>query len=130
MFGRAFSRFKAGQRLNPKRINQALEAAERAGRIELAAPLAAQTTPAGTLIRLAVGEPFYAKITSGTGPYAWIEQIPAPGGTWTDGWLSGTVTTNGAYNNIPGVTLTLPIYVDDMTFTTAAEYRFTARTCS
>ena len=43
--------------------------------------------------------PFFAKITSGTQPYAWTEVTPATGGTWAtrSGGRSGTTGTNPAY---------------------------------
>ena len=44
-------------------------------------------------------EGFYAKITSGSNPYAWTEQEIAAGGTWIDkpSGRTGTVTVDQAY---------------------------------
>ena len=55
------------------------------------APLIMQSGPAG--VTLAVDLPpseIWAKISSGSNPYSWQEQVPQPGGGWSNGLRSGT----------------------------------------
>jgi len=91
--------FKAGKRLSAAALNILAEAAEAVENLRGDPPIDVVHLPGGILIRRVDTLKIYAKITSGTNPYAWSEVIPATGGTFTTpSWgLSGTTTVDPAY---------------------------------
>jgi hypothetical protein len=126
MFGKSFHRQRSGRRIEPRTLNEPIAAIERFSRLRVAAPLSMQDS-AGPVLRIEQTLPIWAKVTSGTGPYAWTEQIPRAAGTWSDGFMSGTTSADPAYNSLTA-TLTLPLIVE-MKRAADGAWRFTAGSC-
>ena len=78
-------------------LNALRRAALAALNLKVEAPLELVKTAGGFVLRLAWNPRFWIKVTSGTNPYAWTEQVAAAGGTWAAGSRSGTTTTDPAY---------------------------------
>lgn len=62
-----------------------------------ASGLTMDSCPSGITLGLSVVEDFWIKLTAHSGSaYAWTEQLPEPGGAWSDGFQSGTTSTDAA----------------------------------
>lgn len=92
-------RFAAGKTLRAPTINEFLAMAERLGRLNVAPPLAQDSTGRIPLIRDARDPGFWAILSGSTSPYEFNEVLPLPGGTWqTFGGRTGQVYE---YNGAP-----------------------------
>ena len=96
---RKMPKFKAGGRCSAAALNILAEVAEAVENLRGDPPIEVLHTSGAILIRRVDTPEIYAKITSGTNPYAWSEAIPGTGGTFTTPvWgRSGTTTSDPAY---------------------------------
>jgi hypothetical protein len=108
MLGRIFKLQKSRQRIEPRTLNQPIKEIQRLSNLMAAPPLAMVNGPTGPHLRDDSEQPFYAKLTSGsgTGPYAWTRQYWSSS-AWHDGFESGTTSDDPAYNGV-SFTPTLP----------------------
>jgi hypothetical protein len=67
----------------------------------------------GNVLNAPTNDGMWVKLTSrSSNAFAWTEQIPQTGGTWVDGYQSGTTTTDSAHEANSNTTLpTLPVIV-------------------
>jgi hypothetical protein len=129
MFGFRFNRWKPGDPLAAKKLNEPLPAIENAMKWRSAGGLDIVSTQSGTMIAMISAVPIWAKLTSVSGSsYAWTEQWATGSGGWTNGSMSGTTSSDPAYNSVSGVTLTLPLVVL-MSRTNAGKWVFSAGSC-
>lgn len=92
-------RVKPGDLILAEHYQQLAAATEKVANLRVEAPLELFDVPGGYLVRLAKTPDTWIKITgspSGTA-YAWTEQVPQSGGTWTNGPRSGTTSVDPAY---------------------------------
>ncbi len=109
-----FDRQEVGKPIRAGTINMPLDALEPALNLSVTAPLAMLSTPAGTVIYSQAQEPFWARITSGTGagPYDWLEVTPQSGGGWDDGHADDAGGEDPAYNTFALTPSSLPLIVE------------------
>jgi hypothetical protein len=90
--------FKAGDPISAAKLNKLLMWL-RQYKITASPPLDVMETKAGINIRIARPKPIWAKITSGSNPYAWTMQVRSAINVFTDDpcGLSGTTTNDPAY---------------------------------
>lgn len=91
--------FRVGQEIDAARVEELRKLAEALSNIRAVPPLEVSVTSAGIVFRLVQGVEFWAKITAGSNPYTWKEQVPTGSGGWQDGARSGTLTLTEANGN-------------------------------
>lgn len=115
--------------LHFKAIYDALERLEL--RVANGSGLTLSAGPGGTVIGLAERKGFWIKLTSNSSnAYAWTEQLPQSGGTWVDGYQSGTTSSDPA-REVNGLTTppTLPKIVRAWRGVQSNEVLFGLSTC-
>ena len=110
-----FDPIKSGDKIYASVWDALRRIALRFVRFTVATPLQLIQTPSGYHLNIALPEEFWAKVTGGSNPYAWTEQIPVASGGWTAGTRTGTTTTNSAYevNNNTGVPVGTFVRLED-----------------
>lgn len=106
------AKFEAGKTLSAKALNAMAEEIDKLANMTSDPPIDIIKTPGSIAIRLSSKRDIFAKITSGTNPYAWTEVVPAAGGTFVNAGSgnSGTTSSDPAYEqtgntSVPGNTI-------------------------
>jgi hypothetical protein len=121
MFTPRAPRQDAGQPITAQMINATARNAEKAVRLQVAAPLATQGSAPGLAIVDSRSQPFYAKLSGARSPYDFVEVYPPLGGGFADlpGGRTGQVYEVNSVAGLAGKSFQIMA-------TTAGDFRFQA----
>lgn len=97
MFNASIPPIKPGDPIRASWLNRLRRAALDVLDIKVEPPLEIVKVAGGLMIRLVWRPRFWIKISGGTQPYSWVEQMPQSGGAWSPGTRSGTTSLDPAY---------------------------------